>query len=182
MNVNLKNYRNINELNLELDEGKVNFIYGMSGSGKSSIAKALLGEIGENNIPYGKTSKDVFIKLNPIINKEDCSIFDENTQKQLLINRDENNNMFSIIFAEKSELDEIENDISTLLSRINSKRESLLRYVSNVEKMIKKINHRSMSKKGKFSSSSSIEKIKSEIINPKYKTYSNFIHNNGLEY
>ncbi|MDD6403959.1 MAG: hypothetical protein PUG33_07550 [Mollicutes bacterium] len=182
MNVNLKNYRNINELNLELDEGKVNFIYGMSGSGKSSIAKALLGEIGENNIPYGKTSKDVFIKLNPIINKEDCSIFDENTQKQLLINRDENNNMFSIIFAEKSELDEIENDISTLLSRINSKRESLLRYVSNVEKMIKKINHRSMSKKGKFSSSSSIEKIKSEIINPKYKTYYNFIHNNGLEY
>ena len=160
MNVNLKNYRNINELNLELDEGKVNFIYGTSGSGKSSIAKALLGEIGENNIPYGKTSKDVFIKLNPIINKEDCSIFDENTQKQLLINRDENNNMFSIIFAEKSELDEIENDISTLLSRINSKRESLLRYVSNVEKMIKKINHRSMSKKGKFSSSSSIEKIK----------------------
>ena len=182
MNVNLKNYRNINELNLELDEGKVNFIYGTSGSGKSSIAKALLGEIGENNIPYGKTNKDVFIELNPIINKEDCSIFDENTQKQLLINRNENNNMYSIIFAEKNELDKIKNDISILLSKINSKREALFRYVSNVENMIKKINHKAMSKKGIFSAKSSIEKIKTEIVNPKYKTYSNFIHKNGLEY
>lgn len=182
MNIKIKNYRNIKSLDLELDDGKINFIYGMSGSGKSSVVKALTGEIGENVISYGKTAEDVVVDLNPIINKDDYSIFDEITQKQLLINRNENNNMYSIIFAEKNELDKIENDISILLSKINSKREALFRYVSNVENMIKKINHRAMSKKGIFSAKSSIEKIKTEIVNPKYKTYSNFIHKNGLEY
>lgn len=48
--------------------------------------------------------------------------------------------------------------------------------------MIKRINGRKNLTKNKFSSNSSIEKLKVEISNPKYKIYSNFIHNNGVDY
>ena len=117
MDLKIKNYKNIEELNLKLDERKINFVYGMSGSGKSSIAIALSGELGENVVSYGKKIEDTLVDLNPIIVKDDYSIFDENVQKQLLIDRNENNNMYSIIFAKENELEKIKDDISILLSK-----------------------------------------------------------------
>lgn len=182
MELIIKNYKNIDELDLKLDERKINFIYGMSGSGKSSIAGAMNGEIKENVVSYGKNIDDTLVDLNPIVVKDSYSIFDENAQKQLLIERNENNNMYSIIFANSNELGKIKNDISTLLSKINFEREHLLRYINDVENMIKKINTRKFTKSEIFSAASSIEKLKKETENPKYKKYSNFIHDNGLEY
>ena len=41
MNLKVKNYKNINNLDLEIEEEKVNYIFGISGSGKSSIAATL---------------------------------------------------------------------------------------------------------------------------------------------
>lgn len=167
---------------MKLDERKINFVYGISGSGKSSIARALKGEIGEDVVSYGKKIEDTLVDLEPDIVKDNYSVFDEQTQKHLLINRNENDNMYSIIFTNGNELEKIKDDISLLLSKINFEREHLLRYVSDVENMIKKINTRKFTKNEIFSASSSIEKLKKETENPKYNNYSKFIHNNSLEY
>lgn len=78
MELIIKNYKNIDELDLKLDERKINFIYGMSGSGKSSIAGAMNGEINENVVSYGKNIDDTLVDLNPIVVKDSYSIFDEN--------------------------------------------------------------------------------------------------------
>ena len=63
MELIIKNYKNIDELDLKLDERKINFIYGMSGSGKSSIAGAMNGEIKENVVSYGKNIDDTLVDL-----------------------------------------------------------------------------------------------------------------------
>lgn len=180
MEIKLKNFKNIETLELEIEEGKINYIYGSSGSGKSSIGRALSGNISDDVVTYTKELEDLSVTVNPMINPNEYSIFDENTQKQLLINRTESNDMYSIIFAEDNSLEIIRNDINVLLSKINSQRHLLNTYKDNADKILKQINTRKMGKK--FSSNSSIEKLKEEIENPKYKDYSNFIKKHGLEY
>lgn len=41
MKINIKNYKNIENLTLDIEDNKINHIFGISGSGKSSIAQAL---------------------------------------------------------------------------------------------------------------------------------------------
>ena len=71
MILEVKNYKNISSINLELSEEKINFIYGMSGTGKSSIAKALIGDKSKENISYGKKIDDMDLKVQPKINEND---------------------------------------------------------------------------------------------------------------
>ncbi len=182
MILEVKNYKNISSINLELSEEKINFIYGMSGTGKSSIAKALIGDKSKENISYGKKIDDMDLKVQPKINENDFSIFDEQTQKNLLISKNESENIYSILFSNDGSLELIRNDISFILSNINSQRSRLFQYVNNVDEMIKKINTRKLSTSGKFSSNSSMAKLKAETTNPKYGEYSRFIHRNGLDY
>lgn len=41
MNIKINNYKNLQSLNLDICENKINYIFGISGSGKSSIGDAL---------------------------------------------------------------------------------------------------------------------------------------------
>lgn len=182
MDLSIKNYKNIKNLSVNVDDKKINFIYGVSGSGKSSLATALKGEINEKNISYGKSKDDVDVCISPEVNVDDVSIFNELSQQNLLLNRIDSNNMYSIIFANDGQLKKIREDISEVLARLNSKREILNIYTNNVDNMIKKINKRKFTKKEEFSDSSSLEKIKQEMLNQKYNSYSKFVRDNGLEY
>ena len=182
MNLKVKNYKNINNLDLEIEEEKVNYIFGISGSGKSSIASAVVGDKSEKNISYGKKEQDMELILSPSLKSDDYLIFNEYTHQKLILDKQNNEEVYSILFENDNSLETIRTDIAVLLSSINSKRQELFNYVQNVEQMIKIINKRKLPSSGKFSTSSSIEKLKSESENPKYNHYTNFIHNHGLSY
>ena len=49
MEILIQNFANIKKLNFEIENSKLNFIYGISGSGKSSISKALTIETDKIN-------------------------------------------------------------------------------------------------------------------------------------
>lgn len=182
MKLKLKNYKNINNLDLNIEEEKINFIFGISGSGKSSLVSAIVGDKSEKNISYGKKIDEMELVVEPELSGEYYLIFNEQTHQKLILNKNNNEEVYSILFENDNSLEAIRKDISILLANINSKRQELSNYVQNVDQMIKIINKRKLSTSGKFSSSSSLEKLKSEIENPKYKKYSNFIHDNGLNY
>ena len=182
MKIEIENYKNINSLKLELMDSKINFLYGVSGVGKSSIVNAVIGDKSEKNITYGKLAEDMKLLIEPKFGENDYLIFNEQTLQKLILQKEDSQDMYSIIFSNDNSLENIRKDISSLLSGMNSKRAELFDYVNDVDEMIKRINSRKLAKSGKFSSNSSIEKLKAEIINPKYKNYSNFIHNNGIEY
>ena len=44
MEIKLHNYKNIDELNVDFLDNKINFVYGLSGSGKSSICEAIIDD------------------------------------------------------------------------------------------------------------------------------------------
>lgn len=182
MRLEIKNYKNITKLNFSIDSEKINYIFGISGSGKSSIVSAVIGDKSEKNISYGKKNDEMQLKIEPQLADENYLIFNEKTHQKLIFNKDNNEEVYSILFENDNSLEIIRKDISILLANINSKRQDLLNYVQNVDQMIKIINKRKLPMSGKFSANSSLEKLKGEIDNPKYKKYSNFIHDNGLEY
>lgn len=182
MELNIKNYKNIENLDLTVLDKKINYMFGISGSGKSSIAGVIFGNKEEGNATYGKSVNDIQFTITPSINVDDCSIFDIKKQNNLLLNKNNSDDMFSIVFSNDNRLQIIQNEISILLTQINSQRDTLNRYIANVDEMIKKINKKKFGAKEVFSKTSTIERLKKEIDNPKYKKYSNFIRQNGLEY
>jgi len=182
MELNIKNYKNIENLDLTVLDKKINYMFGISGSGKSSIAGVIFGNKEERNATYGKSINDIQFTINPSINVDDCSIFDIKKQNNLLLNKNDSDDMFSIVFSNDNRLQIIQNEISILLTQINSQRDTLNRYIANVDEMIRKINKKKFGAKEVFSKTSTIERLKKEIDNPKYKKYSNFIRQNGLEY
>lgn len=122
MKIEIKNFKNIDNLKFELEENKINFLFGMSGTGKSSIVKGLLGDKSEKNAQYGKSIDDVVLDIIPQTSIDNISLFNEETQKNLLINKVENENIYSILFSNDSTLENVRSNISIMLSNINSKR------------------------------------------------------------
>lgn len=54
MKINLSNYKNIESLEFEIEDNKINHIFGISGSGKSSIAQALAFKVNSDDVKVGK--------------------------------------------------------------------------------------------------------------------------------
>ena len=54
MIIKIQGYKNIESLNCKLVDNKINMVFGMSGSGKSSISGALNKEELERNATFGK--------------------------------------------------------------------------------------------------------------------------------
>ena len=57
MNIEISGYKSIEKCNLDITDNKINMIFGMSGSGKSSIASALSKKNIERNRTIGKISR-----------------------------------------------------------------------------------------------------------------------------
>ena len=51
MQITISNYNNIRNLDYEIEDSKINFLFGISGCGKSSIAKALTKKSSEDDLP-----------------------------------------------------------------------------------------------------------------------------------
>ena len=68
---------------MSLDDSKLNFIYGISGSGKSSISKALI--VSSDEIQSYKTFGSDNDAIVNIIGKEDFKVFDDEAVKEYII-------------------------------------------------------------------------------------------------
>ena len=61
MNITIENFKNLKQLNYTIDDNKINFLFGMSGFGKSSILSALADDVPNNNRKFGLSSSDIDI-------------------------------------------------------------------------------------------------------------------------
>ena len=64
MIIHIENYRNIDRLDYELEDGKVNYLFGVCGSGKSSIISAVSKEPSPADVTVGKTADETVIRVN----------------------------------------------------------------------------------------------------------------------
>ena len=55
MDIIIENYKGIERLEYKIKDNKINFLFGISGSGKSSIANALIDDNMESHLKIGKS-------------------------------------------------------------------------------------------------------------------------------
>lgn len=107
MKISISNYNNIDTFNYEIIDNKINFLFAISGSGKSSIARALSTEILEINRNVESSNDNIIVKVNGNdVKKEDYKVFDNEYVNGILINRTNKNDVYSIIIGDKGEIDE----------------------------------------------------------------------------
>lgn len=114
MEIKIRNFANISRLELLIQEGKLNFLYGISGSGKSSIAKALTLPKEE----YGKyktfgASGDVSVAASSELN---FKIFDNHAIEEFVIAKS-GAGVYDVLYGENKELKEIKGKLEEFLKR-----------------------------------------------------------------
>lgn len=113
MEIQIDNFANIQKLNIELDDSKLNFIYGISGSGKSSISKALT--VNSNEIQSYKTfGSDNDAKVN-IIGKKDFKVFDDKAVKEYIYAKS-GKGVYDVFFGENDKLRKLKEGLQEFLT------------------------------------------------------------------
>lgn len=87
MKIEICGYKNLENISLNISERKINMIFGMSGSGKSSISSALNHEELDINKTIGKEINQI-IKINDSEELPKISTFNKNTLDNYLIQKD----------------------------------------------------------------------------------------------
>ena len=79
MKINIENYKNIGLLDYEISDKKVNFLFGISGAGKSSICNSIVEENINLNKQFGNDNEPKVLINGSVPLKENYMIFDEST-------------------------------------------------------------------------------------------------------
>lgn len=112
MNITIENFKNLKQLNYTIDDNKINFLFGMSGSGKSSILSALADDVPNNYRKFGLSSSDIVqIKVDgTAISPTDTHVF--NIEKMaFILDQTDIEHFKEVIVVDNSENEAIHKDL-----------------------------------------------------------------------
>ena len=161
MKINIEGYKNIEKLEYELVDNKLNVLIGISGSGKSSISGALLNEDVKFNkkINYGG---EFIAKLdNPYV-VNDISIFSESYIDKYLFQATRNDNIFNVLIDNEGEYVLARANLDNRLASIN---DIILKYQNTYNELTttQKQLGVSLTSNNKIKATSTISKMKTSI-------------------
>ena len=122
MNIKINNYKNLKNLNCNIQDGKINYIFGISGSGKSSIGEALCAENVQNNISVGQS-----------IDELEILIYNSDSLEKLLINNKENSLVYNIIFDNNNKMLKLQETFKQQIEALAMLKGSLYEYVAKID-------------------------------------------------
>lgn len=182
MKINIENYRNISKLELEVEEQKVNHIFGISGSGKSSIASALTTETDEEDVKINKTIEDLKIEVNgTVVDKSNYSLFDLESAKNILITQKDDGTIYDILFSNNDELKRTQQIYEESLNEFEELKHKLYEYKNNVDLMIKHFDVK-INKDKSWAKNSKFVKLQNDLKNSKNSRYLKEIKEFGINY
>ena len=139
MLIEISNFRNIDSFSYEIEDQKVNFLFGVCGTGKSSLLDAISAPIDERDIAVGKALEDVSVTINgnpPSF--ENTAIYNANKQSVLFSNG-ETNSSYDIFIGDADTLTELENNYNDAIGQLRSHQEKLYAYCGQIESLSKQI-------------------------------------------
>lgn len=102
MRIEIEGYKNLEKIDFEITDNKINMIFGMSGSGKSSITGALLGDNLEDNATIGKDIDQV-IRVNESGELPKIACFNNQSLEKYVINK-RNDDVINIVIDNKKSI------------------------------------------------------------------------------
>ncbi len=177
MKLKIKNYKCIDNLDFELEDNKLNFIYGVSGSGKTSISEIIKGHL--ENTPSIKeemnkkvdTTENMEISIDKT-NVSSINIFNENSIKNFIFDKEEDG-LYHLIYKPSKQLEELNIKIDSFNKSDETKkiREALIMFKYNFQKL-KDIGIK-LTSKGKLSSNTTTKELCKKETFDIYSQYTN---------
>lgn len=163
MKINIKGYKNIDNLEYEIIENKLNVLIGISGSGKSSIIGALKNE----NIDFHKKINykgEFFSSIDQIENPEKISVYSEEYIDRYLFSNKKDENIINVLIDNENEYTIAANDLN---NRISNVRRLIQEYSNFYDEMLNlqvQLGAK-LTKTNKLKSTSPIKKLEASINN-----------------
>lgn len=180
MKIHIENYKNINKLDLLTENSKLNFFYGICGSGKSSLVGALTKECKFEDVTVGKNIEDVVISVDG--NSPDPNsyqLFDEQTVSNVIIKDSEDGNYYNIFVGNEHEVIQLENKYNETISILLSCLDNIKIYKDNIDKLFSIFGKPGT--KGKLTPKSKVNLL-SKQISESNVSHKKIIKEKGLDY
>lgn len=136
MKIQIENYRNIKTLDLEIQDNKINFIAGISGSGKSSLAMALAK--GAEAIDWPAGEKNVEPRITPSVDSIDVDLFDKSEQESLLFD-ELSKGVYQVILRKGTAHREAEDRYVASMEELQAYRDSIRDRVKKIDSFLGKL-------------------------------------------
>lgn len=146
MNIKIKNFKNLKSIDYSIDDYKINFLFGLSGSGKSSVLNALCADVIGKNKTFGiDDTENQIIEINGAhVSPTEMHVYDVD-KVNFILNNDSIEPISQIIIEDPIEhktnhksLENRLNNLSDALTKENNKYEELDKFLSEMK--IKKLN------------------------------------------
>lgn len=115
MKIDIENFANIKKANITIEENKLNFIYGISGSGKTSLAKALTIN-KEDDYQKHKTFGCEGVAKIEVENNTEFKIFNDASIEEYIFTKS-GIGIYDVIYGENDELIALKKELNDFLSQ-----------------------------------------------------------------
>lgn len=161
MHIQISNLHNISSLTYDIEDDKINFLYGVSGSGKSSIVKGIAqGIVREVDTMVGCDPREQAAVL--VDGKEgplaSTATFNEDRQS-VLFSRDPEKGLYDVFIGNEEQLDDLRMQYQAAVMFLRTKTGDLLRLKGEVEALAKTLGK--TNNKGHFTPASKMGKARS---------------------
>ena len=164
MKIEIKNFKNLNHLEYSISDNKINFLFGMSGAGKSSILEALAGDNPADYKTFGSSSSDsVEIKVDGnIISPTDTHIFDIGKMNFILESQDVEE-FKEIVVSDPKEHKRIHDALEKKIKKVSDAIRDEMSTYEEYGTLLDGLKARKLTKDGKLPISSPIAKTMSRL-------------------
>lgn len=163
MQISITNYRNINQLGIEVEEGKVNYLFGVCGSGKSSILDAISKPFEAKDATVGADGSEPVVTVDGNPPQTDAATLYSIEKHSVLFGAAPNEDCYRVFVGDESELLAHEAAFHESIDRLRSISAKIVEMRNDVDALAKEIGK--PAKSGKFTGASKLCKAHSVMSN-----------------
>lgn len=160
MKISINGYKNLENVCFDIVEEKINIIFGMSGSGKSSIPNALLKEDLEENSTIGKNIEQI-IEINGSEELPEIISFDSQYVNRFIVEKSVDN-VFNVFIDSTDEIVNAEKSLNGLLMKLSNAMDASMP-IYNEYLNFKNTLGSTLSTSGKLKATSKLVKLKNSL-------------------
>lgn len=162
MKIHLENYRNIGKLDYEPEDGKINFLFGICGSGKSSILRALSSEVQPIDVSCGLPLDATMVLVNgDSPSYGEYQLYCDDVQSALF-KKDADAETYRILVGDEAALEESEKAFLSEVEQLREHLSDLHNFRSQVEELTKQMG-KGAKQNTEFGKAAKIEKLETAI-------------------
>lgn len=162
MQISLRNYKNINHLDATFKDDSISFVFGMSGSGKSSIIESFTDETPIENMTFGQMGNQSILINGSVPNKDDFSVFDDSTVNRYFLS-DEEEYIHEVLIDDEGEYTRAQQQLSSRITALDNQMLLLETRYNELYRFLEKIGAVQITKEGNLKKTSALYKVISSL-------------------